>query len=163
LSAELAQARLHQAAGRSEPALAAKARWLDWNADALAVRLDVARALVASGRHDEAAQRFEEAIEIDPFLRALHIDFGRCLLELGRWSEARREFLAAQRVPAELDGDELGPLEGALLAELAALEGQALLGLGQPEEAEAQLARALAADPGAAEAKRLRAALEAAR
>ena len=163
LSAELALARLHAAAGDSERALAAKSRWLDWNADALAERLEVARALATSGRHGEAAQRFEEALEIDPFLRGLHRDFGRSLLELGRWAEARREFRAAQAVPADLDGDELGPLEGALLAELAALEGQACLGLGEREQAQAQLDRALAADPGAAEAKRLRAALEAGR
>jgi predicted Zn-dependent protease len=160
VSAELARARFYAAAGKSAQAIAAKERWLDWNADALAERLEVARALAQSGRHEAACVRFEEAVEIDPFLRALHRDYGQSLLALQRYALARREFQAAQRVPAELDGDELGPLEGALLAELAALEGQALLGLGDLAGAEAALARAQAADSSAAEIKRLRAQLK---
>lgn len=160
VSAELARARFYASAGKSEQAVAAKERWLDWNADALTERLEVARALAQSGRHEAACVRFEEAVEIDPFLRALHRDYGRSLLELKSFVLARREFLAAQLVPSDLDGDELGEMEGALLAELAALEGQALLGSGDRAGAEAALGRASSAKADHKEVKRLKQQLE---
>ena len=123
-SAELEQARIHEAAGDEEQAMAARRRWLEWNAGDYAVRARVAEWLAEKGRHAEAEPLWREANEVDPFRRHLHLAWGRALSELGRHEEALREFRVALAVTAELDGDVLQETLGDIeLAEALELTG----------------------------------------
>jgi tetratricopeptide (TPR) repeat protein len=107
LSAELEQARLHERAGDEARAMAARARWLDWNAGDYTVRAKVAEWLFGQGRVAESERLWAEANEVDPFRRHLHLAWGRALQTLGRHAEALREFRVGLEVPLELDGDVL--------------------------------------------------------
>lgn len=154
LAAELALARVLEAEGDIDGAVEARRRWLSFNADDAALRLEIARWLAERGRYAEAEPLFGEANQIDPFQRALHQDWGRALMELGRWEEALREFEVAAIVPPEL---ELGPTEPLSDPERAAIEGfaaQMLARLGRVDAARALAAVALGRDPSAASAKR---------
>jgi predicted Zn-dependent protease len=123
-SAELEQARLHEAAGDDERANAARLRWLAWNAGDYEVRARVAGWLAGEGRHAEAERLWQEASEVDPFRRHLHVAWGEALRALGRHAEALREFRVALAVPIELDGDVLQEALGDLdLAEALELTG----------------------------------------
>ena len=146
LSAELALARLYGDQGRTEDAMAARERWLAYNADDLGVRLEVARWHQLEGRHERAAELFRQANEVDPFFRRLHVDWATSLLELGGFDEAVREAHAARLVPPELDGDGLGPLEGTELGDTWAVTVRAELGRGDTDAARTALDELRAAD-----------------
>jgi tetratricopeptide (TPR) repeat protein len=118
-SAELEQARLHESAGEEERAMAARLRWLEWNAGDYEVRVRVAEWLAGEGRQAEAERLWQEANEVDPFRRHLHYSWGEALRALGRLEEALREFRVAVAVPAELDGDVLQDTLGELDLEQA--------------------------------------------
>jgi tetratricopeptide (TPR) repeat protein len=124
-SAELEQARIHESAGNEEQAMAARQRWLEWNAGDYTVRARVAEWLADKGRQAEAEELWREANEVDPFRRHLHVAWGRSLRELWRHEEALREFRVALAVTAELDGDvlqeTLGDIELADALELTGL------------------------------------------
>ncbi len=105
LSAERAQAQLHEAAGREEQAFGAWERWLAWNPGEYDLRVRVAGWHATGGRHADAARLLAEANEVDPFRRDLHRSWGEALLELERFAEAEREFRVALAVPAALDAD----------------------------------------------------------
>jgi predicted Zn-dependent protease len=123
-SAELEQARLHEAAGDEPEAMGARLRWLAWNAGDYEVRARVAEWMATQGRHAEAERLWHEANEVDPFRRHLHFAWGKALRELGRHEEALREFRVAVAVPAELDGDVLQEALGEIdLAETLELTG----------------------------------------
>lgn len=105
--------------------MAARLRWLEWNAGDYEVRARVAGWLAEQGRYAESERLWQEANEVDPFRRHLHYAWGLALRELGRHEEALREFRVAVAVPAELDGDvlqdALGELELAQALELTGL------------------------------------------
>jgi len=104
-SAELELARLHEAAGATEKAMAARLRWLAWNAGDYPVRAKVAEWLDGQGRHAESVVLWEEANEVDPFRRHLHVAWGLALRALGRHAEALREFRVGRAIALALDGD----------------------------------------------------------
>ena len=105
LSAESSQWELHKARGETELAMAARERWLKWNASDTKQRLIVARWLGEQGRFDESAKRFAEINDVDPFSRKLHSEWGHALAQAGRHAEALREFDVALLVPPNLDAD----------------------------------------------------------
>jgi len=123
-SAELEQARLHERAKDTERAMAARQRWLDWNAGDYAIHAKVATWLAEQGRNAESEKLWAEANEVDPFRRNLHYSWGLALRALGRHAEALREFQVGPRVPLELDGDiQQGATEEMSLDELLELAG----------------------------------------
>ncbi|HEX6882008.1 MAG TPA: tetratricopeptide repeat protein [Planctomycetota bacterium] len=152
-SAELELARLHERAGDTAQAMAARQRWLAWNAGDYVLRMKVAEWLAREGRHAEAVPLFQEANEVDPFRRHLHLAWGRSLAALGRHAEALAEFQVGLRVREELDGDVQGDVE----PELSLDEVLARTGLSReewdrlsPEEQAARLAAAEAPAEGEA-------------
>ena len=152
LSAELRLADLYNIQDRTEDAMAARERWLNWNAGELGMRREVAAWHAEAGRHERAVQYFREANEVDLFLRDVHKRWGESLMELGRFEEAAREFGVARRVPPELDADATGPLTDEAMAELFAGEALALLELDEPREAAERARAALELDEDCAAA-----------
>ncbi len=159
LSAELALARWHDQSGDLDAAMAARERWLAFNADDYKVRLEVARWHSTSARPDLAVPLFEEANDIDPFQRRLHRDWGLALLDLGRFAEAEREARAAQLVPVDLDADQPGPLEGEELADVLAIAVRARTGLGDAAGAREAFEAMVEADPNHPDRAQLKEAL----
>ncbi|MFT5284877.1 MAG: tetratricopeptide (TPR) repeat protein [Planctomycetota bacterium] len=127
LSAEASQWQLHEARGETELAMAARERWLGWNASDSKERLIVARWLSKQERYEESAQRFSEINDVDPFSRKLHLEWGQALARAGRHREALREFDVALLVPPHLDADVLN-YRGKPVTEVEM--ANALLGLG---------------------------------
>jgi tetratricopeptide (TPR) repeat protein len=117
-SAELALARLFDLRGDTAAAMAARMRWLEYNADAGELRIEVARWLVGEERFEEAERYFREANDVDPFRASLHRDWARVLERLGRPAEALREVRVALAVPSELDADGPAALDAAAREEL---------------------------------------------
>lgn len=155
LAAELFLAEVHGRAGETEAMHRARERWLAWNADEYAMRIELARWHAGAERAAEAERWYAESNEIDPFRRALHEEWGDVLSQLARHGEALREYRVAVAVPAEVDLDQPGPLSDEERAGLLAKQAGALLELGRATEAGFLVARALALDPDCALAKRL--------
>jgi Flp pilus assembly protein TadD len=128
-SAELELARLHEKGADLPLSMAARQRWLAWNAGDYVVHARVATWLAEEGRHAEAEALWCEANEVDPFRRNLHYSWGRALRALGRHAEALREFTVGLRVTKELDGDVLQDTPGDLGLE----EALELTGLSREE------------------------------
>jgi tetratricopeptide (TPR) repeat protein len=103
LAAELALAKFYGERGRVDESMAARERWIAWNADDWRVRVELARWHVEAGRHAQAAELFEQANEVEPFQRGLHLEWARALAELERYDDVLRECSAFDRVPVELD------------------------------------------------------------
>ena len=159
LSAELRIADHLERRGDREGAMAARRRWLAWNAGEDTVRLMVARWLAEVGRDEDALQLFEEANEVDPFRRSLHLDWARSLFALGRYEETLREAEVGLRTPRQLEREAAagvplepspfglpeghdpdagpGPDWEAMEIPLLELKAQALRELGRLEEARA--------------------------
>ena len=55
------------------------------------VHYNLGHALMALGRHSEAAGEFRRTLELEPGLTAAHLHLATCLRALGRAEEARRE------------------------------------------------------------------------
>lgn len=157
LAAETRLASLYRQQGRTEDEMAARMRWLKFNAGEYELRTTVASWLGGEERHDEAVRYFEEANEVDPFRRTLHLRWGQSLRALGRLEEAVREFSVALAVPVELDGDlrvagedgihpDLARAWNGLEPTIRGLLAQTLAELGRTEEARAEAERALALD-----------------
>jgi predicted Zn-dependent protease len=146
-AAELALARFHEERGRVDDAMAARERWIAWNADDWRVRLDLARWHVAAGRHAAAVELYEQANEVEPFQRGLHLEWARSLSALGRHAEVLRECDAHGLVPLELDAVAESEADERERAEVHTLRARALLATGRVDEgrAEAERARELAA------------------
>jgi len=138
-----------------------------------AAHANLASALLALGRPEEAAASFERALAVEPDALDTRLALGTTQGDLGRWAEAAVQFervLAAEpgHVEARLSlgsaQQRLGRLEEAAqglhqLAErcpdLAAAHnmlGHVLRRLGRLVDSETALARALALDPGFAKA-----------
>jgi tetratricopeptide (TPR) repeat protein len=123
-SAELELARLYEQAEDVPRAMAARQRWLGWNAGEYGERVRVAEWLDSEGRHAESVVLWEEANEVDPFRRHLHLAWGQALAALDRHAEALREFRVGLEVPLDLDGDVLqGAAEEMSKEELLELAG----------------------------------------
>jgi tetratricopeptide (TPR) repeat protein len=152
-SAELALGQVYSSTEREEERHRAHERWLAYNADDYALRLEVARWHALNQRPAEASRLFEEAMQVDPFRRGLHREWGEALRAMSRHEEALREFRVAQKVPPELDADEPGPLEAKEHAELIGLEALCLLGLERAEEALERARAAIELDPDCATAR----------
>lgn len=146
LSAELRLADLLLLEDREEAGMAARERWLAWNAGELDMRRKVAAWHAENDRHERAATLYSECNQIDLFLRDVHRKWADSLYELDRQEEAAREFRVARIVPFDLDADEPGPLSKAAEAELLALEARSLRALGRDEAATALARRALELD-----------------
>lgn len=146
LAAELKLAELYRRQGRTAEAMAARERYLAYDAGDGEGRRQLARWHARQGRFERAEELFREANEVDPFVRSLHREWAGVLVELGRHEEVLREVRAARAVPPELDGEPSGPTGPAEQAELAALEAAALAGLGRPDEAREAARRALELD-----------------
>jgi tetratricopeptide (TPR) repeat protein len=153
LSAELALADLHAHADREDESMAARERWLAWNAGDVTRRLAVAAWHVEHGRLERALALYAQANEVDPFLRALHRAWGDALRAAGRHAEALREYRMTLAVPAELDADDPGEWGSAARAAVIALVAACHEALGEKAEALARAQEALALDPGAALAR----------
>lgn len=147
LAAELGLAKLLESEGDREGAVAARRRWLSYNADDGELRLELARWYAERGEHADAAALFAEANEVDPFQRQLHSDWGDSLAALGRNEEALREFEVALLVPAELEKMPSEPLSAAERADLLGRSAAQLVSLGRLDEARARAQEALALDP----------------
>ncbi|MDP6762860.1 MAG: tetratricopeptide repeat protein [Planctomycetota bacterium] len=152
LAAELRLAALYTAQGRGDEAMAARERYLRYDAADLPTRRRVADWHMENERPERAAALYREANEVDPFVRGLHLDWGLALHACGRWSEALREFEVAALVPPELDLDSPGPLSDAGRANLLGWQALCLVELDRDEEAARLGARALALDPDCAPA-----------
>ena len=162
LSAELRMADHLERQGDRDDAMAARQRWLAYNAGDDSVRLMVARWLAEVGRHEEAVVLFSEANEVDPFRRSLHLDWGRSLLALGRFEECLRESRVGLRIPWELEREAQGmfgsvPDGGAsaptadweaMRIPLLELQVQALAELGPEDELRGAAERLVELEPG---------------
>lgn len=149
LSAELALADFYAEEDRVDDSMAARERWLAWNAGDAARRRQVAAWHVENGRLEPALKLLAEANEVDPFLRALHREWGDALRAAGRHAEALREFRMVLAVPPELDLEDSLPWSDAARAELLALQAASLEALDRRAEALARAQAALALDPDA--------------
>ncbi|MCP5023909.1 MAG: tetratricopeptide repeat protein [bacterium] len=164
LSAELNQAEILDVLGRSEEAMAARARWLAYNPGHYDMHWKVAMWHVENSRHVEACDLFEKANEVDPFRRDLHLQWAVGLEALDRLPEAIRELEVALIVPAELDV--VLDSQGAYVQRrvLNAVERAAILtrlarlnwALGQQVKARDFLEQALEIEPGLEEALELK-------
>ena len=154
----LARGALDEALADSEAALAMADAWGDGHTPAVA-RAFCARALLAAGRRDEAAELTGVLLEqLRPGLLevTLGADFGVTLVELGhpaevldgkslapsRWLDALRALLAGEEARAADLYAEIGSRPDEALARLQA--GRRLLDAGAPDEARAQLDLAVA-------------------
>jgi Flp pilus assembly protein TadD len=149
LAAELALAKFYGERGRVDDAMAARERWIVWNADDWRVRMELARWHVEAGRHARAAELFEEANEVEPFQRGLHLEWARALGQVGRHAEVLRECTAFERVPVELDAVAKEPASERERAEVHVLRARALLALDRADEARAEFDRARELAPSA--------------
>ncbi|MCY2961459.1 MAG: hypothetical protein NTY35_14955 [Planctomycetota bacterium] len=149
LSAELALADFYTAHDRLDDAMAARARWLEWNAGDAGRRRQVAAWHVGKGRLEPALKLLAEANEVDPFLRGLHREWGDALRAAGRHAEALREYRMVLAVPAELDAEDPSTWGGEAQAEILGLQAACLEALDRKPEALAQARAALALDPDA--------------
>jgi tetratricopeptide (TPR) repeat protein len=104
-SAELKLAALHERQERTDDAMAARERWLAWNAGEYDLRVEVSAWHRAAGRRAEEARLLDEAAQVDLFRRDLHRAWADALAAEERWAEALREYGVALLVPAELDPD----------------------------------------------------------
>jgi len=153
LSAELALADFYTAQGRLDDAMAARERWLAWNAGDAGRRRQVAAWHVEKGRLEPALKLLSEANEVDPFLRGLHREWGDALRAAGRHAEALREYRMVLAVPAELDVEDPSEWGADGRAEVLALQAASLEALDRKPEALAKAQEALALDPDAALAR----------
>ncbi|MBL8860643.1 MAG: tetratricopeptide repeat protein [Planctomycetes bacterium] len=153
LSAELALADLHAREDREDDSMAARERWLAWNAGDATRRRAVAAWHVEHGRLERAIALYAEANEVDPFLRGLHRAWGDALRTAGRPREALREYRMALAVPAELDVEDDSEWTPAQRAELLALQAASHEALGEKPEALARAREALELDPDSALAR----------
>lgn len=134
-SAELAQARLFDALGRTDDAMLARERRVRWDSGDGATRMQVgnwrlARGLDTGDRADleRALDHFTGAIEVDPFIVAAHRGRGRALVGLTRFAEAAEAYELALLVPLELDpewGQASDEARANLTAELEAERAEA--------------------------------------
>jgi len=147
MSAELALADLHASKDREDESMAARERWLGWNAGDSTRRRAVAAWHVEHGRLDRAITLLAEANEVDPFLRGLHRTWGDALRAAGRHAEALREYRMTLAVPAELDVDDSSEWTAEKTAEVLALQAASHEALGDKAEALARAQEALALDP----------------
>ncbi len=163
--AEVALGHALSALGRLDQALAAYGRALDlarrsaqglppgrmrdaaasFAADILVGR---GQALDRAGREEEARADFAEAVRVRPDLPAAHLNLGILLGRAAATEEAARVAEARLLAAAELDPRGIEPL-----LNLAALRNDR----GRPDEALADLDRALSRDPRSADARRDRA------
>ncbi|MFT5291577.1 MAG: tetratricopeptide (TPR) repeat protein [Planctomycetota bacterium] len=150
LSAELRIADHLERNGDREGAMAARLRWLDWNAGEDSVRLLTARWLAEVGRHAEALTLYGEANEVDPFRRSLHLDWAHSAFATGDFEVALRESAVGLRIPAELEReaeDGVPSSDWATMMEpLLELMAQSLVELGQIDAALASAKELLALD-----------------
>ncbi len=149
LSAELALADLHASKDREDESMAARERWLGWNAGDAMRRRAVAAWHVENGRLDRAITLLAEANEVDPFLRGVHRAWGDALRGAGRHAEALREYRMTLAVSAELDVDDGSDWPAEKTAEVLALQAASHEALGDKAEALARAREALALDPEA--------------
>jgi tetratricopeptide (TPR) repeat protein len=159
LSAELRLAKFYEDHDRTDDAMAARERWLAWNAGDTETRLLVAAWHVdrahadASGSVDSkelerAITLYGEVNEIDPFRRHVHRKWGDALRDAGRFDEALREYRMILAVPASLDiKGKQADLDDHQKAEVIGLQASCLLSLGKHDEALERAKAALALDP----------------
>jgi len=152
LSAELRQAAVHEGRGELEEAMAARERWLRFNAGDYDHRVLLASWLVSEDRHEEAERFWREANEVDPFRRMLHLSWGKTLSALGRHEEALSELEVALLVPPEVDPDRTGIEWEDLEPKILGLQALELIELGREAEARERVAAALELDAACAEA-----------
>jgi tetratricopeptide (TPR) repeat protein len=153
LAAELFLAETLGRLDRTDEMYRARERWLAWNADEYAMRMELARWHAREARPQEAVRWFEEVNEIDPFRRALHVEWGEVLEALERYEEALREFRVALLVPVDLDLDQAGPPDDEERARLLTAQARMLGKLGRKVESAATAAQALELDPQNDEAR----------
>jgi tetratricopeptide (TPR) repeat protein len=149
LSAELALADFYSKKDRTDDAMAARERWLRWNAGDATRRREVAAWHVENGRLEPALQLLAEANEVDPFLRGLHREWADALRAAGRHADALREYRMVLAVAPELDAEDPSEWDDAARAEILALQAASLESLGQRPEALARAQEALALDADA--------------
>ncbi|MFM7297418.1 MAG: hypothetical protein ACKO4Q_09375 [Planctomycetota bacterium] len=146
LSAELRIARLYEEQERTDDRIAALERWIRWESDDFALRMEIGAYHAEKGNHARAVVLFNEANEIDPFRRELHRLWGTSLAALARHAEAAREFAVQRAVPPELDPDDGEPLDEEERAESMGREALARIELGELELARELVREALALD-----------------
>lgn len=155
LSAELRLASLYGVQDRVEDAMAARERWLAWNAGDVEMRRLVAAWHAEAGRHAKAVKYYSEANEVDLFLRDVHRRWGESLMELERYDEASREFRVARMIPQDLDADDPAVMSEEERAWLLAAEAGALHKLGKNEAATERAREALELDADCESAREL--------
>ena len=160
LCAELRLARLYEEQERVDERIAALERWIRWESDDFALRMEIGEYHAEKGRHARAVELFNEANEIDPFRRELHRLWGKSLAALARHAEAAREFAVQRAVPPELDPDDGEPLDDEERAESMGREALARIELGELDLARELVREALALDGGCESAESALARLE---
>lgn len=113
------------------------------------VYADLAMALFAAGRVNEAIEGFLTALDLNPDSAQAHCGLGLAYQSVGQWAEAARAFDATSRLAPE---KAIGPFN----------LGLALSALGRSEEARQALLRAAALDPDDQEIRETLASLPAA-
>ena len=145
LCAELSLAVMYDRQERVDEAMAARERWLAWDASDYDNFIQVARWHAAHGRWEEASLRYLGANEVDPFSSELHDEWATALWQAERYEECLRETRAVRLVPTEVDrtpqyrGDERD-------ASALALGAECLVELERPEDARRMAEAALELD-----------------
>lgn len=146
-SAELSLAKLYATLERTDEAMAATERWLNYESGAYDEARAVALWHVEKGRAEQSLRYFEMANEVDPFRWRLHAAWGDALQALRKHEAAAREFRVALLVPQDAEGDREGPPSDAQRAELYGKQAQALFALERKDDAAEAARKALEIDP----------------
>jgi tetratricopeptide (TPR) repeat protein len=159
LSAELRLAKFYDDHDRTDEAMAARERWLAWNAGETQLRMVVAKWHVERSHADKggapdkhelerALTLFGEINEIDPFMREVHRAWGNALRDAGQFEDALREYRMILGVPPALDVPKhQAELDDHQKAEVIGLQASCLQALGKNAEALDRAKAALALDP----------------
>ena len=150
LAEKMAEARAHIAARRPADAERLCRQILQADADNAEALHLLGTACHAVGKLDDAEANLQRAVQLAPSMAEAHHHLGALLAKRGRLDVAVASFAEAAR----LDPDSVEMAKNLRIAQAARQysQGLALARLGKPDEAETQYRRALAFEPGFADA-----------
>lgn len=154
-SAELALVALYEEQGRTFEAMAARERWLAYNAGDFPVRMQLADWQLERGLYELAAESYRRANDVDPFDSGLHERWAQALAGAGHLQDALEEFDVALVVPAALELPPAVPMTDERRADIESRRAELLGELDRWKEAREAAERALELDADSERAQRV--------